>query len=175
MTKTYTLTEEELEQLVNERLKTQRNRLLLNGLFSDIRFENDLIPINKKYPEIVEKLKLSRASKPEKLLYNQIPSKTGIGESYSKISKDDVHNHIRLLVLNVFGKSKNKDLLPEEYEQARKLYVELKEWFVKSYDERLEKLETENEDVKEKTVALQEVKERLDSIKTSLEIKSIDD
>ena len=144
MTKTYTLTEEELEQLVNERLKTQRNRLLLNGLFSDIQFENDLIPINKKYPEIVEKLKLSRALKPEKLLYNQIPSKTGIGESYSKISPNDVHNHIRLLVLNVFGKSKNKDLLPEEFKQARKLYVELKEWFVKSYDERLEKLETEN-------------------------------
>ena len=31
------------------------------------------------------------------------------------------------------------------------------------------------EDVKEKTVALQEAKERLDSIKISLEIKSIDD
>lgn len=144
MTKTYTVTEEELEQLVNERVKTQRNKQLLNGLFSDIQFDNDLIPINKKYPEIVEKLKLSRVLKPEKAPYNQTPSKTGIGESYSKISTCDIHNHIRLLVLNVFGKSKNKDLLLEEFEEARKLYVELKEWFVKSYDERLEKLEMEN-------------------------------
>lgn len=146
MTKTYTLTEEELEKLVNDRLKEKRNKLIRDNLFSDLRFEDELIPINQKYPKVIEKLKRERAVRPESHVFNQTPRFFGTNHdaSYSKISTNDVHNHIRLLVLNVFGKSKNKDLLPEEYEQARTLYSELKTWYVNSYDKRLSTLKLED-------------------------------
>ena len=145
MTKTYTLTEEELEKLVNDRLKEKRNKLIRDNLFNDLHFEDELIPINRKYPKVIEKLKRERSVKPERNVFNQTPEILGNNDViYSKISSNDVHNHIRLLVLNVFGKSKNKDLLPEEYEQARTLYSELKTWYVNSYDKRLSTLDLED-------------------------------
>lgn len=145
MTKTYTLTEEELEKLVNDRLKQKRNKLIRDNLFNDLHFEDELIPINKKYPKVIKKLQRERAVKPESHVFNQTAKILGDNSViYSKISPYDVHNHIRLLVLNVFGKSKNKDLLPEEYEQARTLYSELKDWYVNSYDKRLSTLELED-------------------------------
>ena len=149
MTKTYTVTEEELEKLVDERLREKRHKLMRDNLFNDLHFEDELIPINSKYPGVIEKLKRERSVRPEKHVFNQTPKILGNNDViYSKISSNDVHNHIRLLVLNVFGKSKNKDLLPEEYEQARTLYSELKAWYVNSYDKRLSTLkleDTENE------------------------------
>lgn len=145
MTKTYTLTEEELEKLVNDRLKEKRNKLMRDNLFNDLRFEHDLVPINKKYPEVVKRLKREFVIDPERGVFNQTPKILGNNDvMYTKITSNDVHNHIRLLVLNVFGKSKNKDLLPEEYEQARTLYSELKDWYVNSYDKRLSTLELED-------------------------------
>ena len=148
MTKTYTLTEEELEKLVNERLKEKRIKLTRDSLFNNIRIENELIPINKKYPKVLEKLKRERAATPEKNIFNQTPHFYGTDKEvvYSKVMLNDVHNHIRLLVLNVFGKSKNKDLLPEEFEQARTLYNELKSWYVDSYDKRLSSLTEEKKE-----------------------------
>ncbi|QBX25344.1 hypothetical protein SAMN02910293_00447 [Streptococcus henryi] len=148
MTKTYTLTEEELEKIVNDRLSEKRNKLIRDNLFNDLHFEDELIPINKKYPKVIEKLKRDRSINSEKHVFNQVPYFYGVDKdvSYSKISSNDVHNHIRLLVLNVFGKSKNKDLLPEEYEQARTLYVELKNWYVNSYDKRLSTMKLEDKE-----------------------------
>ncbi|KPJ21791.1 hypothetical protein [Streptococcus phocae] len=145
--KTYTLTEEELEELVVERMKRVKEKRTPQSLFKDVSFDDELIPINKKYPKVLKKLNRDRAYKPEKHVFNQTPKVFGVDNeiSYSKITTHDVHNHIRLLVLNVFGKSQNKDILPEEHDQAVELYKELKGWFVSSYDKRLEGLVLEND------------------------------
>ncbi|WP_176724759.1 hypothetical protein [Streptococcus agalactiae] len=42
-------------------------------------------------------------------------------------------------------KTQNRKLLEEEYDQALELYKELKEWFVSSYDKRLEGLVLEDD------------------------------
>ncbi|HGD5657271.1 TPA: hypothetical protein ACIZUL_001485 [Streptococcus agalactiae] len=145
--KTYTLTEEELNELVAERMKQAKEKCTPQGLFKDVGFDDELIPINNKYPKVLKKLNRERAYKPEKHVFNQTPKVFGVDNeiSYSKITTHDVHNHIRLLVLNVFGKSQNKEVLPEEYDQAIELYNQLKEWFVSSYDKRLEGLVLEDD------------------------------
>ncbi|MCQ3825294.1 hypothetical protein JEG41_11245, partial [Streptococcus agalactiae] len=61
------------------------------------------------------------------------------------IQARDVHDNIRKLVLSVFGKTQNRKLLEEEYDQALELYKELKEWFVSNYDKRLEGLVLEDD------------------------------
>ncbi|EPU20699.1 hypothetical protein SAG0135_01110 [Streptococcus agalactiae LMG 14609] len=43
-------------------------------------------------------------------------------------------------------KTQNRKLLEEEYDQSLELYKELKEWFVSSYDKRLEGLVLEDVD-----------------------------
>ncbi|HGI2314087.1 TPA: hypothetical protein ACJRZK_001752 [Streptococcus agalactiae] len=147
MAKTYTLTEEELNELVAERMKQAKEKRTPQGLFKDVSFDDELIPINEKYPKIVEKFNEAGGYNPTKNVFNQTPKVFGVDNniSYSKITTHDVHNHIRLLVLNVFGKSQNKEVLPEEYDQALELYKELKEWFVSSYDKRLEGLVLEDD------------------------------
>lgn len=42
-------------------------------------------------------------------------------------------------------KTQNRKLLEEEYDQSLELYKELKEWFVSSYDKRLEGLVLEDD------------------------------
>ncbi|HHJ4959670.1 TPA: hypothetical protein ACQKUM_001243 [Streptococcus pyogenes] len=127
--------------------KKQEEKRTPQGLFKDVSFDDELIPINEKYPKVLKKLNRERAYKPEKHVFNQTPKVFGVDNdiSYSKITTHDVHNHIRLLVLNVFGKSQNKEVLPEEYDQAIELYNQLKEWFVSSYDKRLEGLVLEDD------------------------------
>lgn len=83
-----------------------------------------------------------------KKLFNQIPHYFGTDNeiiSYSDVAARDVHDNIRKLVLSVFGKTQNRKLLEEEYDQALELYKELKEWFVSSYDKRLEGLVLEDD------------------------------
>lgn len=45
--KTYTLTEEELNELVAERMKQAKEKRTPQGLFKDVSFDDELIPINK--------------------------------------------------------------------------------------------------------------------------------
>lgn len=66
MAKTYTLTEEELNELVAERMKQAKEKRTPQGLFKDVSFDDELIPINEKYPKVLKKLNRERAYKPEK-------------------------------------------------------------------------------------------------------------
>ncbi|HEM3632586.1 TPA: hypothetical protein U1C38_000382 [Streptococcus suis] len=145
MTKTYTLTEEQLEELINERMKYKP--ITPQGLFNPVAFEGDeLLEINQKYPEVVSRLSSNwrvpsvnpigfiYTNKPH---YNEVMNET----SYHTLTLGQVHNSVRSLVLNVFGKSNNRDLTIEEYEMAQELYTELKDWYIRSYDRRLEVLE----------------------------------
>ncbi|HFH8456769.1 TPA: hypothetical protein ACGNJ9_001565 [Streptococcus agalactiae] len=148
MAKTYTLTEEELNELVAERMKQAKEKRTPQGLFKDVSFDDELIPINEKYPKIVEKFNEAGGYNPTKNVFNQIPHYFGTDNkiiSYSDVAARDVHDNIRKLVLSVFGKTQNRKLLEEEYDQALELYKELKEWFVSSYDKRLEGLVLEDD------------------------------
>lgn len=143
--KTYTLTEEELNELVDERMK--HKSITSQGLFNSVTFDMSLlIPINKKYPSVIEKLDndtLQYKCEPLKAVFSNVPRVNDVTKEvhYSKVYVGDIHNSMRSLVLNVFGKTKNRDLTTDEYEMAQALYTELKAWYIKSYDERLGKLE----------------------------------
>ncbi|VTS19478.1 Uncharacterised protein [Streptococcus pseudoporcinus] len=65
MAKIYTLTEEELNELVAERMKQAKEKRTPQGLFKDVSFDDELIPINEKYPKVLKKLNRERAYKPE--------------------------------------------------------------------------------------------------------------
>lgn len=144
MTKTYTLTEEELEQLIKERIENKP--ITSQSLFNSVTFDMNLLkPINEKYPSVVEKLNndtIRYNPNPLNAAFSNEPRVNDVTKEvhYSKIYVSHIHNSIRSLVLNVFGKTQNRDLTNNEYEMAQKLYTELKEWYVRSYDKRLEEM-----------------------------------
>lgn len=146
MAKTYTLTEEELEALIKERM--EHKPITPQGLFSPVAFEgSELLEINQKYPEVVARLSQNwrvKSINPVGFIYTNKPRHNEVIDetSYHTLSYGQVHNSVRSLVLNVFGKSNNRDLTEEEYEMAQELCAELKEWYIRAYDKRLETLES---------------------------------
>lgn len=144
MTKTYTLTEEQLEELIQERMA--HKTITPQGLFKDVAFEDEaLLDINAKYPTVSERLSNKDwrgYGSPLRFVYTNKPKHNEITNetSWHTISINQVHDAVRKLVIHVFGKSNNKDLTEDEYEMAQSLYAELKDWYIKSYDKRLEKL-----------------------------------
>lgn len=143
--KTYTLTEEQLEELIQERMRYKP--ITPQSVFQSVAFNGDeLIPINQKYPKVVEKLKEGwRVStiNPFRFIYTNKPRYNEVLDetSYHVLSCGQLHNSVRALVLNVFGKSNNRDLSEDEYQMAQQLYSELKEWYINAYDKRLEVFE----------------------------------
>ncbi|HFI0026760.1 TPA: hypothetical protein ACGOVU_000476 [Streptococcus suis] len=146
MAKTYTLTEEELEAIIKER--TDYRPITPQGLFNSVTFNgSELLEINQKYPEVVARLSQNwhvKSINPVGFIYTNKPRHNEVIDetSYHTLTFGQVHNSVRSLVLNVFGKSNNRDLTEEEYEMAQELYTELKEWYIRSYDKRLEVLES---------------------------------
>ncbi|WP_449454914.1 hypothetical protein [Streptococcus suis] len=146
MTKTYTLTEEELEALIKERM--EHKPITSQGLFNSVSFDMNLLkPINEKYSSVAEKLDndtIQYKPEPLKAVFSNVPRINDVTKEvhYSKVYVNDIHNSIRSLVLNVFGKTQNRHLTEDEYEMAQQLYTELKEWYIRSYDKRLETLES---------------------------------
>lgn len=146
MTKTYTLTEEQLEALIKERM--EHKPITPQGLFNSVTFDMNLLkPINEKYPSVVEKLDndtIRHKPEPLKAVFSNVPRINDVTKEvhYSKVYVSNLHNSIRSLVLNVFGKTQNRDLTEDEYEMAQELYTELKDWYIRSYDKRLETLES---------------------------------
>lgn len=144
MTKTYTLTEAQLEELIKERMA--HKPITPQGLFQDVCFTGEeLLDINAKYPTVSERLSVKgwrgsgsplRFVYTNKPKYNEITNET----SWHTISMHQVHDAVRKLVVHVFGKSSNKDLTEDEYAMAQALYSELKDWYIKAYDKRLEEL-----------------------------------
>ncbi|HFI0351848.1 TPA: hypothetical protein ACGOZT_001255 [Streptococcus suis] len=145
MAKTYTLTEEELEAIIKERMDYRP--ITPQGLFNGVTFNgSELLEVNLKYPEVVARLSQNwrvKSVNPVGFIYTNKPRHNEVIDetSYHTLSFGQVHNSVRSLVLNVFGKSNNRDLTEEEYEMAQELYTELKEWYIRSYDKRLEVLE----------------------------------
>ncbi|HFI0122451.1 TPA: hypothetical protein ACGOTU_001218 [Streptococcus suis] len=145
MAKTYTLTEEELEAIIKERMDYRP--ITPQGLFNGVTFDgSELLEVNQKYPEVVARLSQNwhvKSINPVGFIYTNKPRHNEVIDetSYHTLTFGQVHNSVRSLVLNVFGKSNNRDLTEEEYEMAQKLYTELKEWYIRSYDKRLEVLE----------------------------------
>ncbi|HFI0586252.1 TPA: hypothetical protein ACGO00_000375 [Streptococcus suis] len=118
------------------------------GLFNSVSFDMNLLkPINEKYQSVVEKLDndtIQYKREPLKAVFSNVPCVNDVTKEvrYSKVYVNDIHNSIRSLVLNVFGKTQNRHLTEIEYEMAQQLYTELKEWYIRSYDKRLETLES---------------------------------
>lgn len=144
MTKTYTLTQEELDQLIAERLA--HKPITPQGLFKDVQFEGEeLQDVNAKYPLVSERLSNNWRGygNPLRFVYTNKPKHhdTLDRTDWHTISSNQVHNAVRTLVVHVFGKSNNRDLTEDEYEMAQSLYAELKDWYIKAYDKRLETLE----------------------------------
>ncbi|HFH9838776.1 TPA: hypothetical protein ACGONB_000335 [Streptococcus suis] len=146
MAKTYTLTEEELEAIIKERMDYRP--ITPQGLFNGVTFDgSELLEVNQKYPEVVARLSQNwrvKSVNPVGFIYTNKPRHNEVIDetSYHTLTFGQVHNSVRSLVLNVFGKSNNRDLTEEEYEMAQELYTELKEWYIRSYDKRLEVLES---------------------------------
>ncbi|HFI0694727.1 TPA: hypothetical protein ACGO4F_000791 [Streptococcus suis] len=145
MAKTYTLTEEELEAIIKERMDYRP--ITPQGLFNGVTFNgSELLEVNQKYPEVVARLSQNwhvKSINPVGFIYTNKPRHNEVIDetSYHTLTFRQVHNSVRSLVLNVFGKSNNRDLTEEEYKMAQELYTELKEWYIRSYDKRLEVLE----------------------------------
>lgn len=142
--KEYRLTESELEAIVKAAVKeanqeSNSQTLTTQNLFNNVKFDGrrDILPINVNN----ERVKGRLTSDPTNV-YSNIPFAYGWqSERYSGVYNSDIHNNIRKLVLNVFGKTKNTDLTRDEYDYAIEYYSELVEWFRKSYEHRLDSLE----------------------------------
>lgn len=146
MARTITLTEEQLEELIKERMA--HRPITAQGLFNSVTFKGDeLLGINERFPKVAERLRNRWARNsipdPAKSIYSNKPKYNEVlnEENYSPLSMTQVHNSIRQLVLNVFGKSNNRDLTDNEFDMAQELYTELKDWYISSYGKRLEQLE----------------------------------
>ena len=144
MTKTYTLTEEELDQLLKERMAEKRVRVDIANAFHPVRIDEsrDIKPINEKYPDVIEKLDISRALEPRRFVFMETPRVNDItGDiDYHKLSDYDIHNALRLLTLRVFGVTKNNELAHHDIKLAQEFYTNFKNLFLKSYDKRLEEM-----------------------------------
>ncbi|MGT2623966.1 hypothetical protein [Streptococcus thoraltensis] len=144
MTKTYTLTEEELDQLIKERMAEKP--ITEASLFNTVSFNTDLLePINAKYPEVVKKLDnntIRYNPHPLKSVFTNVPVTNEVTKEtkYCKVYHGEIHNNIRHLVLNIFGKKLNKELTRDEYDLAQEFYTNFKNLFLESYDKRLEEL-----------------------------------
>lgn len=142
MSKTYTLTEEELEELIKERM--EHRPVTPQGLFNGICFDGEgILAINEKHPEIALKMRQGRRRgvlDPARCIYTNKPKYNEVMDetSWHTISASQVHNNIRQLALNVFGKSNNRDLTEDEYELAQQFYSELKDWYLTAYEKRME-------------------------------------
>jgi len=143
------MTESQLNEIVrtavSEALKEKNGTVLTaSNLFNDIKFlkKGDIEPINSKYPDVLRLLGSSGRDE----IFSNTTFLIGFEPQYYNIGGTDIHNNIRKLVLNVFGKTQNTQLTRDEYDMARKLYVELVEWFRTAYDFRLSKLSKDEEE-----------------------------
>lgn len=141
MPKTYTLTEDELEELIKERLI--RRPVTPQGLFNGVHFDGEgILAINEKHAEIARKMREGQRRgliDPAQFIYTNTPKYNEVMDetSWHTISANQVHDSIRKLTLNVFGKSNNRDLTEDEYELAQQFYTELKDWYLTAYDKRM--------------------------------------
>lgn len=147
-----TLTKTDLENIIQKAVTEvmsgdrKQKSLTVQNLFTDIKFNNemDISPINQDFPNVM-RLLTSDGERP--CGKGEIFTNTTHFHGYSEPSVNyniygsQVHDSIRKLVLNVFGKSKNTELTRDEYDQARACYSELVVWFTESYRRRLEDIE----------------------------------
>ncbi|MEQ9809214.1 hypothetical protein [Streptococcus jiangjianxini] len=144
MTKTYTLTEEELDQLLNERMAEKRFKVDVASAFRPVKIDDnkEITPINEKYPNVVEKLDGSHALNPRRFIFKEVPKvNKATGEAdYHKVSDYDIHNALRLLTLRIFGVTKNNELKDRDIKLAQEFYTNFKNLFLESYDKRLEEM-----------------------------------
>lgn len=140
--KTYTLTEEELENLLQERL--QAKRYVPGTIFKDVCIDGDrdIQPINQKFERVAGLLNNEKAFHPLRFIFRRKVNIRKSGDkNHYQLADSETHKNLRTLVLNVFGVTRNVDLSEQEAEQAKILYTELKEWFLTSYERRLDVLE----------------------------------
>ena len=138
---THSLSESQLQAIVQsavkEALQQRSNVLTAKNLFDDVRVDSREIElINDKF-EITDVLE---GSDRHNILTN-ISFPSGWGKSYTKVHNTDIHNNMRKLVLNVFGKTLSSEFTRDEYEMARVLYAEVREWFMHSYETRLTEMQ----------------------------------
>ncbi|WP_413538881.1 hypothetical protein [Enterococcus malodoratus] len=143
--KTHRLTERELQSIVqsavSEVLNQRMSVLTAKNFFDDVRFDTREIElINGKF----DVANVLDGHKKKDILTN-ISFPHGWGTFYTKAYSTDIHNNIRKLTVNVFGKTLNSDLTRDEYEMARRLYAELRDWFLESYEKRLIELQKEKD------------------------------
>lgn len=146
------LTKTDLENIIQkavaEAITSDREpkNITVQNLFTDIKFkeEMDIAPVNQDFPNVMRLLTNDGKAKCRAdRIFTNTTHFHGYGETgvNYNIYGTQVHDSIRKLVLNVFGKSKNTELTRDEYEQARACYSELVVWFTKAYRRRLEEIE----------------------------------
>lgn len=147
-----TLTKSDLENIIQKAVTeamivdTAPLGRTVQNLFTDIKFkdEMDIAPINQDFPSIMRLLTNDgKRSSGKRQIFTNTTHFKGYGEPFANynVYGSQVHDNIRKLVLNVFGKTKNTELTRDEYEQARACYSELVAWFTNSYRRRLEGIE----------------------------------
>ena len=143
--KTHRLTESELQTIVQSALSEALNQkvsvLTAKNLFDDVRFDDREIQLINDRFEVTNVLSGCH----RKSILTNISFPYGWDKTYTKVHNSEIHNNIKKLAVNVFGKTLNSDLTRDEYEMARALYSELRDWFLKSYEKRVIELQTKKD------------------------------
>lgn len=150
MEETITISKTELQELIAKevakiQMQSDHRTLTVQNLYSDIKFseERDIRPINILYPQIIDLL-TENGKRPlnGKYIFSNGSHYHGYDEpcGHYGFYGNQVHDNIRKLTNNLFGKSKNSELTRDEYEMARHFYSEIANLFNKSYAERLAEL-----------------------------------
>lgn len=139
------ITDKELQAIVQaavkEALDQKTEVLTAKNLFNDVRLDSREIELINDQFTVAEVLNGCHRSS----ILTNISFPYGWEKSYSKAHNSEIHNNLKKVVLNIFGKTLNSDLTRDEYELARMYYSELRDWFLSSYERRLDVLENKKD------------------------------
>lgn len=141
--KVHNLTDSQLQAIIRDAIveanQTKTKAVTPQNIFNDVKFNNAEIGIiNRDFPNVLELLRENRMND----VFCNTPRVTYRGSEYRKASQADIHDNIRKLTLNVFGKTLNTDLTRDEYDLAQEFYSQLVDWYLSAYKRRMNELYT---------------------------------
>ncbi|CRV30433.1 hypothetical protein QI320_12180 [Staphylococcus saprophyticus] len=144
---TITLTKEDLVRIVEQEVSKRLDGVKPTkpiSIFSDVSLqENEIAKVNEKFNFIkfINTPYRGRHFKPLALR----KFSCGGGDYFNgKVHNTDVHDLIRKLTLSAFGVTLNSDLSEREYEQAAKMYRDIKGYYLHLYEKRISNLSIED-------------------------------
>lgn len=141
--KVHNLTDSQLQAIIRDAIveanQTKTKAITPQNIFNDVKFNNvEIGLINRDFPNILELLGKNGVND----VFCNTPRVNirGCAYSYTKLYQSTVHDSIRKLTLNVFGKTLNTDLTRDEYDLAQEFYSQLVDWYLSAYKRRLKEL-----------------------------------